>query len=193
MDKGSLMNRIIVAFLLFISSLFMIGSCEREESSLEKPNLGVNGVIMGGELKEKVRQAPSEVKNRPWPKSRKHRIKGKGSHVELSNLKTSVQNDSPKILRILNSHKSQIRYCSDRELGRNPKQYGIMSVKFSYGGNGLIKDISKLSSTMNNLHNEYCIMKVLKRILFPEPTVETVTVWVDISLSSPSVTKTYEK
>lgn len=77
--------------------------------------------------------------------------------------------DKSIIARIIRKHYSQIRYCYQKELNKNPKLYGKITVKFTISATGRVASSVVQVSTMKNYAVESCVAKTIKRIIFPRP------------------------
>jgi len=99
------------------------------------------------------------------------KFKKRGSSIKIRTGKASIKGalDKSIIARIIKKHYSQIRYCYQRELNRNPKLYGKISVKFTISARGTVSSSVVKVSTMKNASVEQCVAKVIKRIMFPQP------------------------
>ncbi|MCK5688982.1 AgmX/PglI C-terminal domain-containing protein [Myxococcota bacterium] len=69
--------------------------------------------------------------------------------------------------RVLNRIKSQVRYCYEKELPRDPNLAGKIVTQFVVAGTGLVRSVSIEKTTMNDSAVEQCIVRVLKRLIFP--------------------------
>ncbi len=70
---------------------------------------------------------------------------------------------------VVKRHMSQIRYCYQRELTRNPAVAGKVTVKFVVAADGTVSSAVTKSSTMSNAAVESCINGRFLRFQFPEP------------------------
>ncbi len=77
--------------------------------------------------------------------------------------------DKSIIARIIKKHYSQIRYCYQKELNKNPKLYGKITIKFTISGRGTVSSSAVAVTTMKNMQVESCVAKTIKRIIFPQP------------------------
>jgi TonB family protein len=64
---------------------------------------------------------------------------------------------------------SQIRYCYQRELTKNPGLKGRIVVKFVIAANGTVSKAYIKSSSMGSEGVESCIAGRFRRFKFPEP------------------------
>lgn len=99
------------------------------------------------------------------------RLKKHGSKIKIGTGNASIKGalDKSIIARIIKKHYSQIRYCYQKELNRNPKLYGKISIKFVISPRGTVSSSVVRVSTMKNATVEQCVAKVIKRIMFPQP------------------------
>ncbi len=96
----------------------------------------------------------------------------KGSHninIKTGNPSIKGALDKSIIARIIRKHHSQIRYCYQKELNKNPKLYGKITVKFTISPTGTVASSVVQVSTMKNFAVEQCVARTLKRIIFPRP------------------------
>jgi len=98
------------------------------------------------------------------PKKSKHRIM-----LDPQPAKIIGSMDKSVIARIIRKHHSQFRYCYQRELNKNPRLYGKISVKFTISPAGLVSSSLVKVSTMRNQEVESCVARTMKRIVFPKP------------------------
>ncbi len=77
--------------------------------------------------------------------------------------------DKALIDQVVKRNMSQIRYCYQRELTKNPALGGKISVKFVIAKDGSVSSATTKSSTMANPAVESCINGRFMRMLFPEP------------------------
>lgn len=77
--------------------------------------------------------------------------------------------DKELIRKVIQSHRSQIRYCYEQELVRNPKLAGKIAVKFVITANGTVSSASTAQTTMNNATVEGCLASRVKSWEFPKP------------------------
>jgi hypothetical protein len=77
--------------------------------------------------------------------------------------------DAALIDEVIKRHMSQIRYCYQRALPRNPSLGGKVGVKFTIAGDGSVSQAGVRSTTMNDGSVEGCIVGRFMRMRFPEP------------------------
>lgn len=77
--------------------------------------------------------------------------------------------DREIIRRIIRQHRAEYRYCYEKELQQKPDLNGKISVKFTIAGNGAVIAAKVVDSSMGNRNVESCIVKRIKRWVFPEP------------------------
>lgn len=77
--------------------------------------------------------------------------------------------DRALVSRTMNKHLSQIRYCYQKQLNRDPALYGKVTVQFTINGEGLVSVAVVKATTMLNAEVESCVVGIVKRIAFPEP------------------------
>ena len=71
------------------------------------------------------------------------------------------------IRRILRRHINEAKYCYQKELSANPGLYGRVTVRFIINYQGQVTSAKLLSTTMKNKPVESCLVKAVKRWLFP--------------------------
>ena len=77
--------------------------------------------------------------------------------------------DKEIIRRVINSHRSRIKYCYERELSKYPKLQGKIKVFFQIEGNGMVSTSKVRETTMNNERVEECLAQRVKIMRFPAP------------------------
>ena len=77
--------------------------------------------------------------------------------------------DRSIIARIIRRHHSEIKFCYEKELSKNPNLYGKVVVFFIIGGNGKVVDAMVKQTTLNSENVENCILTKVKRWKFPKP------------------------
>ena len=77
--------------------------------------------------------------------------------------------DKELIRRVIQQHRSQIRYCYESELVRNPKLGGKVAVKFVITADGSVSSAITAQTTMNDAKVESCINARVKSWQFPKP------------------------
>ncbi len=92
----------------------------------------------------------------------------------LANVETGTSTvigglDKSVIARVIRKHHSQFRYCYQKELQKNPRLYGKISVQFTIGAAGSVSSSAIRVSTLKNHAVEQCVSLTMKRILFPQP------------------------
>lgn len=96
--------------------------------------------------------------------------RGKGER-QVEHVKTVVQGalSQEAIARVLDRAKSQMRYCYEKELQRIPDLAGKIQTKFVIGPSGGVDDANVPLTTMNNSNVEECVLRVIRRLRFPQP------------------------
>jgi len=64
---------------------------------------------------------------------------------------------------------AQFKFCYERELSKNPNLYGKISINFTIDGSGRVSEATTIQTTMNNANVEECLLRVIRRIRFPQP------------------------
>ena len=77
--------------------------------------------------------------------------------------------DKSVIDNVIRQHLSQIRYCYQKELNKNPALYGKIVIKFVIAKNGSVSSAKTHSTSMNNAIVENCICQRFMRFQFPQP------------------------
>ncbi len=77
--------------------------------------------------------------------------------------------DKDVVARVIKRYWAQIKYCYEKELSKNPNLYGKIAVKFTISGNGSVSDAEIEQTEMNNAAVEDCIVRNIKRWMFPAP------------------------
>jgi Ca-activated chloride channel family protein len=80
------------------------------------------------------------------------------------------------IQRIIKRQKNAIRACYEKELQSDPNLAGRVVVKFIIDGTGKVTNAVIEESTLNNKVVEACLLKVIKRLTFPQPAGGSVIV-----------------
>ena len=71
--------------------------------------------------------------------------------------------------RYIQKYWNQFKYCYERELSKDPNLAGKVTMTFTISGNGRVSDASIIQTSMNNANVEECVLRVVRRIHFPEP------------------------
>ena len=77
--------------------------------------------------------------------------------------------DKDVVARVIKRYWAQIKYCYEKELSKNPNLYGKIAVKFTISGSGSVSDAEIEQTEMNNAAVEDCIIRNIKRWMFPAP------------------------
>ena len=83
----------------------------------------------------------------------------------------AVEGKCNNIDRTVHRYLSQIKFCYEKELNRNPKLEGTVTIGFTVDKMGRTKDVGvvKESSLLNNAAVKDCIIKIFERMTFPPP------------------------
>jgi len=73
------------------------------------------------------------------------------------------------IARVIQEHQSEIKYCYEVQLNRNPSLAGKVTVLFTIDGSGAVVDGTVSETTLNNAETEKCMLSKIRRWKFPEP------------------------
>jgi len=73
------------------------------------------------------------------------------------------------INRVIQKHYSEIKYCYEKELTRDPGLYGKVAVLFVIDGGGRVGDAMVQQTTMSSEPVESCMINHVRRWVFPAP------------------------
>jgi len=105
---------------------------------------GYGRVDLGGKKKESVRVVP-------------------GQTTVVGGLAREV------IARVIQEHQSEIKYCYEVQLNRNPALAGKVTVLFTIDGSGAVPEAQVSETTLNDASTERCMLSRIRRWKFPEP------------------------
>jgi TonB family protein len=71
--------------------------------------------------------------------------------------------------RVIQEHQSEIKYCYEVQLNRNPSLAGKVTVLFTIDGSGTVIDSQVSETTLHNAETEKCMLAKIRRWKFPEP------------------------
>jgi len=74
-----------------------------------------------------------------------------------------------EIERVVNAHRSEIRYCYEREIARNPSLSGKVAMKWTIVSGGRVENVSVKDNTTGSRSLSDCIGGYLKDWKFPSP------------------------
>ena len=96
--------------------------------------------------------------------------RGKGA-TRIIPGKTIVEGSLSKeeIGRVIRRYLNQIKYCYEKELQKNPNLYGKVVVMFQIGGTGNVNEASVVQSSLNDNNCEECVLRIIRRLRFPQP------------------------
>jgi TonB family protein len=115
-------------------------------------------------------------------------VKGQGgAFVDLDMGGGTVQEGLTKdeVGKVIHAHLSEIRYCYESAMIRNPDVEGKLLVDFTIGGQGIVKVSSVKQSTLGDPSLDDCILRRLNKWAFPKPKGG-----VDVSVTYPFIFKT---
>ncbi len=115
-------------------------------------------------------------------------VKGQGgAFVDLDISGGLVQEGLSKdeVGKVIHAHLSEIRYCYESAMIRNPDVEGKLLVDFTIGSQGVVKASSVKQSTLGDPSLDDCILRRLNRWAFPKPKGG-----VDVSVTYPFIFKT---
>ena len=88
---------------------------------------------------------------------------------------TITGDGNPEVIHsYVRRRQSQIKYCYDRELQKDPNVKGKMTVGFDINVKGQVLNAQKKSSSLNSEAVEKCVIGKIKRFKFPENQTATV-------------------
>ena len=64
---------------------------------------------------------------------------------------------------------NQFKFCYSRQLDRDPNLWGKVTVNFTIHGNGRVREAMVINSSLNNANVEECVLRTIRRIIFPRP------------------------
>ena len=76
--------------------------------------------------------------------------------------------DPSLIAKVMNKHLNQFRHCYQKQLRMYPNLYGKISVQFIIGSSGRVTSARSVANTMRNAAVEDCVLRTVKRVLFPK-------------------------
>jgi TonB family protein len=125
---------------------------------------------------------------------------GRGSHAAVNgqgksfvSLDTSASDvaeglTKDQVGRVIHKHMSEIRYCYESAMIREPDVEGKLAVNFVIGGGGQVKRAGVAQSSLGDAKLDNCVMERLVRWKFPTPKGG-----VDVAVNYPFVFKTLGK
>ncbi len=103
----------------------------------------------------------------PRRKSIERKLKGPKIIPKPPVIKGSLEKE--EIRRVIRRHRNEYRYCYEKQLNLKRDLNGKIVVKFIIGGDGSVLASSIQESSMNNRVVESCLMRKIKRWIFPPP------------------------
>ena len=92
------------------------------------------------------------------------------SDVQISSSEAVIVGyDKELVRRVVHSHHSQLRYCYESELVRNPNMNGKLTVKWVIGSGGSVTQVNVLGNTLGNQKVANCVAARVKSWNFPPP------------------------
>jgi TonB family protein len=95
---------------------------------------------------------------------------GESDDEDAGKMKVLGSLDRDIIKRVIRSHLSEIKYCYERELRKDPKLRGSVDVRFTIGPTGSVSASMTPRNTTGSEALESCLAKAVKRWKFPKPT-----------------------
>lgn len=77
--------------------------------------------------------------------------------------------DRALVLKVVRRHQSEIRYCYESELSKDPSLGGKVTVAWTIGATGRVEFAEVAESGLGNANVESCIVQRIRRWSFPEP------------------------
>ena len=77
--------------------------------------------------------------------------------------------DKETIRRVIRRHRNEYRYCYEKQLNKKRDLNGKIIVKFTIAGNGSVIAAAIADTTMNSRGVESCLVRKIKRWVFPAP------------------------
>jgi hypothetical protein len=74
-----------------------------------------------------------------------------------------------QIERVVRQHRTEIKFCYEQELQKNPKLAGTVKIKFTISGTGSVMSALVAESSMKSPEVERCMTGKIQRWAFPEP------------------------
>lgn len=99
-------------------------------------------------------------------------IPGKGDFavgVESEGVRVAGSLSREEIERVVRAHKSEVDFCYSRELQRNPKLFGKLSVKWTIADGGAVISVTNLDNQTGSGNLADCIRGRIKDWVFPSP------------------------
>lgn len=122
-------------------------------------------------------------------------VSGQGkAYVSLETADSVVEEGLTKdeVGKVIHDHLSEVRYCYESAILRNPDAQGKLMIEFSIGGkgsaSGFVKQAKVSSATLNDGSIGDCIVKKLTHWKFPNPRGG-----VDVAVNYPFIFKTLGK
>jgi Ca-activated chloride channel family protein len=77
--------------------------------------------------------------------------------------------DKEIVRRVVRQHRKQIKYCYEKELQASPKLSGTVVVRFVIDAGGNVTAASIKETTLGDSAVESCLLRVIRRWVFPRP------------------------
>lgn len=96
--------------------------------------------------------------------------RGKGmTRVKPGKLISKGSLSREEIQRVMRRVMNQIKFCYERELNQNPNLEGKIVASWIIAGTGLVQTANATQNTMGNQKVEDCVLRIVKRLRFPQP------------------------
>lgn len=144
-------------------------------------------VLMGGEAEalEEIAADPGDRFDPELVEAMAPTVPVTISTVVMRQAKVTGPLDKDIMRRIVRAHINEVRYCYNQGLVRDPRIRGTVVVDFVVLTTGKVGDSELVSSTVEDPEVGACIMKVLKRWVFPKPGGAEARVTFPFELESP--------
>lgn len=99
-------------------------------------------------------------------------VNGQGSNfVDLDTFGSAVAQGLTKdeVGKVIHAHLSEVRYCYESAMLRNPDVEGKLIVNFTIGGTGYVRTSAVKNSTLADAQLDDCILRRLGKWEFPKP------------------------
>lgn len=74
-----------------------------------------------------------------------------------------------QIDKVIKRHQSEIKYCFEQEMNKDPNMAGKVAVFFTIDPTGAVSDANVSETTLNSSNAENCMLSRIRRWKFPEP------------------------
>lgn len=139
----------------------------RQSGSVDEfSDLKSGRTIVDNEIKEVITNVkPIEtVETKPVKRNVQYEEVASGDLNKLANANMKVKiRSAQEVMRIVQSHTRALQDCYKQELRYDPGVGGKIVVRFTINTDGIVRDASIISSTLNSPRMEECILNRIKR------------------------------